>query len=358
MCPNHLEQRRVASASFGYCGLCLSEREELLDAVLSRHVQYRCEQGLVGRVADSGTTVCGECANHCRLSDGEQGFCGLRSAVGQRIVERYPGKAIVYSYFDPLPTNCTAGEVCAVSKRESTRQRPGGRNLAVFYGSCNSDCLYCQNESHFSMVRAGRPLVAPSELASAVGESTACVCFFGGDPSCNAQHSIETSMLVRERWNIPICYETNGRISSKYLDRISDIVIQSRGTLKIDLKAYSPRLYQALTGTSNQPVLRNFRYLASRGKYRDHEFLVASILLVPGYVGVIEVQRLCSFIANCDCTIPTVLLGFYPHRHMLDLPSTSRHHAYECKRVAEDAGLTNVRIGNLHLLSDDRYDIS
>jgi hypothetical protein len=37
---------------------------------------------------------------------------------------------------------------------------------------------------------------------------------------------------------------------------------------------------------------------------------------------------------------------------MYDLPRTSRRHAQQCLEAARDAGLTNVRVGNRHLLSD------
>jgi len=199
--------------------------------------------------------------------------------------------------------------------------------------------------------------MTPEELANVVDSRTACVCYFGGDPGCNAEHSISTSTYIHEKWKIPICYETNGNFSRKYLERIADVVLQSRGTLKFDLKAINSNLYLALTGVSNKTVLRNFRHLAKIGHTREHEFLVASILLVPGYVGISETERLCRFIAECDVTIPTVLLGFYPHNHMRDLPRTSRNHAYECRKAALATGLMNVRIGNVGLLSQEEYCI-
>jgi hypothetical protein len=37
---------------------------------------------------------------------------------------------------------------------------------------------------------------------------------------------------------------------------------------------------------------------------------------------------------------------------MGDLPTTSRRHASECWQAAKEAGLANVKTGNLHLLSD------
>ena len=128
-----------------------------------------------------------------------------------------------------------------------------------------------------------------------------------------------------------------------------------RTRLKFDLKAYTPELYTTLTGVSNEVVLKNFQILAQEGKTREGELLVASVLLVPGYTGIPEVKRLSEFIADCDPTVPTAFLGFHPHYAMSDLPRTSIQHAQAARQAAIDAGLTNVRIGNLGLLSNADY---
>jgi pyruvate formate lyase activating enzyme len=73
---------------------------------------------------------------------------------------------------------------------------------------------------------------------------------------------------------------------------------------------------------------------------------------VPGYVDAREVSQIARFIASLDPAIPYSLLAFYPHFFMGDLPTTSRRHANECLKAAKAAGLANVKIGNLHLLSD------
>ncbi len=48
--------------------------------------------------------------------------------------------------------------------------------------------------------------------------------------------------------------------------------------------------------------------------------------------------------------IPYVLLGFAPNFYMPDLPCTSVRQAEEAEDAARAAGLTQVRIGNRHLL--------
>ena len=79
--------------------------------------------------------------------------------------------------------------------------------------------------------------------------------------------------------------------------------------------------------------------------------MIASTLLVPGYVDAEEVGHLARFIAELDPEIPYALLGFHPHFFLPDLPRTSVRHAEAAEATAREAGLTRVRVGNRHLLS-------
>ncbi|MDF1538865.1 MAG: radical SAM protein [Candidatus Thorarchaeota archaeon] len=356
-CPNHPD--RQASRSLGYCGECAAYDYSLISNAIDVHSNSRESMGLVRHVPGEGPSVCLDCGNHCRLDTGDIGFCHTREGVKSGVARRFDNRAIVSSYFDPLPTNCVADWVCPITKsRELGHGRSRLKNLAVFYGSCNSDCLFCQNSNYQIMMKSEKPLMTPEELADVADANTACVCYFGGDPACNPIHSLETSELLFAKWQTRVCYETNGNLSGKWLERIAGSVRESGGTIKFDLKAISPNLYRTLTGIRNNVVLKNFRQLAGQGKGRDGEFLVASILLIPGYINLKEIELLCGFIAVCDPTIPTALLGFSPHHQMIDLPRTSRRHAADGFRIARECGLENVRIGNEGLLSstDYRYD--
>ena len=79
--------------------------------------------------------------------------------------------------------------------------------------------------------------------------------------------------------------------------------------------------------------------------------MVASTLLVPGYINAVEVAAIAGFIAGLNADIPYSLLAFSPQFLMRDLPLTSKELAHECLQAARDCGLNNVRLGNLHLLA-------
>jgi len=264
-----------------------------------------------------------------------------------------PKRGVLHWYRDPLPTNCVADWVCA------GHGRYGYHNLAVFYCSCTFDCLFCQNYHYREVDPAGYEGMSAEELADAANSRTFCVCYFGGDPASQMAHALASAHLLARR-GVSVCWETNGSAHPKLMDRAVELALESGGTVKFDLKALNPILHRALTGVDNQRTLENFSRAVSRVGGRGSTSaglvgapppLVASTLLVPGYVDGEEVGRIARFIVDLDPTIPYSLLAFGPHFLMPDLPRTSVRHAEEAEAAARGAGLVNVRVGNRHLLS-------
>jgi pyruvate formate lyase activating enzyme len=138
------------------------------------------------------------------------------------------------------------------------------------------------------------------------------------------------------------------------LDQALELSLTTGGCLKFDVKAFDDRLHRALTGVSNRQTLENLGRAAARFGERRADGappVIVSTLLVPGYVDPKEVGRIAGFIADIEPQTPYALLAFAPHFYMPDLPTTSANHANEALDAARGAGLQNVRLGNIHLLS-------
>ncbi len=333
------------------CVNCIRSRPaETRPLIMQAHARIRREFGLPPQAPETPQGIaCSLCINACRMGEGEIGLCGLRSGQGGRLrhLAGTPQRAMVSWYDDPLPTNCVADWVCA-----GHRQR-GKVNLAVFYEACTFNCFSCQNW-HFRLKRPETAVLhSAEELAAQAHRRTFCVCYFGGDPASQMPHALATSRLLAER-GVVICWETNGSLHPRFLDRAVELSLRSGGCLKFDIKALDDNLHLALTGASNRQTLENFQRAARHiSKRPEPPLLVASTLLVPGYVDAEEVGRIAEFIAAVDPTIPYALLGFYPQFFAPDLPRTSVRHAQEAVRAARAAGLKRVRIGNRHLLGRD-----
>jgi pyruvate formate lyase activating enzyme len=333
----------------GLCLACIRERPEEALAVAARsHARARRLFGLPQQPPRSQEGIqCGLCAQNCVIGEGQRGYCGLREAHEGRLrhLAGTPDRGLLHWYRDPLPTNCVADPFCGGHSQR------GRHNLAVFYASCTVDCLYCQNW-HF---READPRLSETtsaaELAAAANSDTHCVCFFGGDPASQMPHALAASRRLVER-GIAICWETNGTADRGLMDQALEISLSTGGCVKFDLKACDDNLHRVLTGASNRRTLGNLARAAARfGERPERPLVVASTLLVPGYVDVEEVSRIAAFIAGLDPLLPLVLLGFAPSFLMPDLPRTSLRHAEEAQAAALAAGLRDVRLGNRHLLS-------
>lgn len=348
------KRSRLISRELGVCLECIRSRmQETAPIIAEAHRRAREPFGLPGAPPrDQGGVRCGLCARDCVIPSGERGFCGLRCNDSGRLIHLAgtPSRGLLHWYRDPLPTNCVADWVCA------GHRQIGMHNLAVFYASCTLDCLFCQNW-HFRAVDASAErqdsieALSAQALANCATPKSYCVCFFGGDPASQMPHALAVGKKLAER-GVVVCWETAGTMHQRFLDKAMELALESGGCMKFDLKAYSQDLHRALTGASNERTLENFARAAARARQRaTPPALVASTLLVPGYVDPQEVGQIAAFIASLDADIPYALLAFHPHFRMDDLPRTSLAHAMEAEEAAREAGLRNVRLGNLHLLS-------
>jgi pyruvate formate lyase activating enzyme len=307
--------------------------------------------------------MCGQCGNECKIPLNARGYCGLKTNTDGKLVQLAgtSDSGLLDWYYDPLPTNCVGDWVCAggtgagYPKYSYSEDGPeyGYKNLAVFYKSCTFDCLFCQNWHYRVGPKELWPSVSAKELASKVDSHTSCICYFGGDPSSQIQHALSTSRLVLRAAKgriLRVCWETNGSTSRPLIKKMAKFSLESGGCIKFDLKAWNENLHFALTGTSNRLTLLNFEWLAGlSAKRRIPPFLIASTLIVPGYVEVEEVSDIARFISKLDSAIPYSLLAFSPEYIMDDMPLITRKQADKCLEAAKEY-LENVRVGNIHLL--------
>jgi pyruvate formate lyase activating enzyme len=356
---------KTVSKVIGFCADCIRGHfGEVWPKIKAVHDHSRRAYGLpVDPPRSPDGISCPLCVHRCRIPEGGTGFCGLRRVESGKLKGGRPHEGNLSYYYDPLPTNCVGDFVCAGGQgcgypRYAVSSGPeyGYKNLAVFYNSCSFNCLYCQNY-HFKEHTFSSRTVSAKELAKRADEKTTCICYFGGDPTPQILHALKASKIALRQASgrvLRICWETNGAMQYPFLSMMAELSMRSGGCIKFDLKAWDDGLHHALCGVTNQKTLENFKTLSTWIPKRPvPPFLIASTLLVPGYVDEQEVSDISGYIAGLNPEIPYSLLAFYPHFYLQDLPTTSRTHAMRCKEMAERAGLRRVHIGNVHLLGED-----
>lgn len=353
---------RFISKELGVCLKCIREKSnDALPLAMQAHYKGRLAFGLPEKPPkDVNGLPCNICVNECRISENNTGYCGLRKNKGGKLkgVSQEEGK--LSWYHDPLPTNCVADWVCPggigtgyPEYAYTSGPEKGYKNLAVFFHACSLNCLYCQNW-HFRGETLKPQTTTVDKLVADVDEKTSCICYFGGDPTPQLPFALKASRLALEKSKsriLRICWETNGTMNRGLLDDMIKLSLLSGGCMKFDLKAWDEDLHMALTGVSNQRTLENFSRTGDRVKDRPvPPLLIANTLIIPGYIDESEIKNIAKFIASINSDIPYSLLAFFPHFYMTDMPLTTKIFAKRCLKVAQEEGLKNVRIGNVHLL--------
>jgi pyruvate formate lyase activating enzyme len=339
--------KETASATLHVCVDCIrSGREDARDYAVAAHKQIRARYGLpVEPPKSDGGIPCNLCSNECLMAKGELSYCGLKENVNGQLKSLIPDDhALLYAYIDPLPTNCCAAWFCLGSSQY------GKVNIAVFFYSCNFDCIFCQNASHkdFGMIKP----VSVNEFVSRVKQrgNAYCVCYFGGSPEPQLPFALRASEAILADKNLRICWEWNGCGNRNMVRRAAELSFKSGGIVKFDLKAFDPNLSRALSGVPNERAYENFELIAAELFERSAPpVLTATTLLVPFYVDEKEVDHIASFIANINPDIPYSLLVFHPDFYMRDMPITPREQVHQCYEAAK-RHLKNVNIGNKQLL--------
>lgn len=357
----HLSDRTI-SRELGVCLRCIREDpDQALPLAGEAHRRSRREFGLPEKVPKHPDGLaCIVCVNECLIPEGERGYCGLRINEGAKLTGVSSDRGKLSWYSDPLPTNCVADWVCPAGTgcgypEYSLTSGPevGYSNLAVFFHACSLECLSCQNWQ-FRNATMEPEVKSPEDLAEAVDDRTACICYFGGDPAPQAPFAIQASqaaMKRRKKGILRICWETNGTAATHLMDDMLELSLTSGGCVKFDLKAHDEKLALALTGVTNRRTLENFQRTVEASRDRPiPPPVVASTLMVPGYIDESEIRSIARFIASADPGIPYSLLAFYPHFRMRDLPLMTRDEAEAMRDSALAEGLTRVKLGNEHLL--------
>ena len=270
--------------------------------------------------------------------------------IDKQVTEK--SKIPAMGFFDFHPCNCIGSWLCPGTTgsgyplyAHSPQGDAGFKNLAVFFGGCSFDCLFCQDWIHKIMLEQQKPLFLIEEIVNWVDEMTSCVCFCGGTPDLYLRESILLSKKLREKKKgiLRICAELNLTGKIEDLIEFSGLVIKSGGGLNIGLKAGNDAIHHAITDVSNKTVWENLRKLHQVfGRGETIPFLRPSLLIIPGYVGVREAKTVAERLADIDPDISLKLIGFLPRRYLRDLPPAADKDILMAAEAAREAGLKNV----------------
>lgn len=167
----------------------------------------------------------------------------------------------------------------AVNRHRLATDGEGVTTLVAFHG-CPLRCRYCLNPQCLQVNGVWRRLT-PGELYSEVEiddlyfiATSGGICFGGGEPLLYPDFIRTFSKLMNPEWKLTV--ETSLNVPPENIKTIAALVQM----WYIDIKDFSPTIYNAYTGKDNTQVIRNLVWLAANG-YTDK--VILRLPLIPDY---------------------------------------------------------------------------
>ena len=273
--------------------------------------------------------ICRLCPNECVLREGERGACRVRENRDGRLV------TLVYG------TPCSA-HVDPVEKKPLFHFHPGSTAFSIATAGCNMSCRFCQNweisqQGPEKVRSANLPPAAVVRLAGKRG--CASVAHTYSEPVVFYEYMLDCAREGR-RAGIPNVMISNGYINEEPMRELC----ASLGAVKIDLKAYTDGFYREICGAHLAPVLRTLEVVKDEGVW-----LEIVVLLIPGLNDSAgEIRAMTRWIAKTLGTgVPLHFSRFFPTYRLRNIPPTPPATLERARRIAGEAGLEYVYVGNL-----------
>ncbi len=280
---------------------------------------------------DSGQVECLICPRRCKMHEGQRGLCYVRGVQDGEVVLTTYGRSSGFC-IDPI------------EKKPLNHFLPGTPILSFGTAGCNLTCKFCQNWE-ISKARAWDRLnteASPERIAEAAARlGCRSVAFTYNDPIIFLEYAADTAMACHERGVKTVA------VTAGYMEPAArkDFFRHIDAT-NVDLKGFTEGFYTKLCTGGLRPVLDTLRYL----KHDTDVWLEITTLLIPTQNdGDDELKALTGWIAeNLGPDVPLHFSAFHPDHKMRDLPCTPAATLSRARRIAREAGLHHIYVGNVH----------
>ena len=286
---------------------------------------------------EDGSCTCGLCPRHCKIQQGQTGFCKVRKNIDGTLYALSYGKA----------THVTIEKI---ETEAVFHFRPGADILSLGNFGCNLDCRYCQNWK-YSQFRYTDPkeineYTSEQIIDMALQNNINILSWTYNDPAVWFEFVVDTARLAKKRGIISL-FKSAYYLSPEAVEVITEVC----DVFAVSIKAMDEDYYKEFTTGTLPPVLE-----AARMVYRSKKHLEISNLVVTGLTNnESSYQKMIDFIRNeLDVAVPLHFTRFHPDYKYMDAEKTPLADVKHAVEMAKSAGLKHVYTGNV--FADDSID--
>ncbi len=286
---------------------------------------------------DNKKVHCCLCPRHCKIGNGQRGFCFIRKNEG--------GTLYQMAYNQPYAIN-----IDPIEKKPLYHFHPGTAILSLGAAGCNIGCKFCQN---WDMSKARRDHSRTFDFtpakASEVARQNQCasLAYTYNEPTIWAEY-VEDLSAEAASHGLHNVMVTNGYITPEAIDG----VYRHIDAANIDLKSFSEEFYRKITLSHLKPVLEAIQLLHQKGIWIELTTLIVPTLNdTPD-----EIRTLCEWVMeHLGPDVPLHFSAFHPDYKLRDLPATPPGTLEKARNVATESGIRYVYVGNVRSDSANTY---
>jgi len=280
---------------------------------------------------------CYLCARHCKIPEGQIGFCGVRQVINGKLYALNYGRLVAMN-IDPI------------EKKPLNHFMPGTNVMSIATVGCNFACQYCLNWDISQRRNVREPYFPPEYVVSeTIRLGADGISYTYNEPTVFAEYAIDVMRLAHKH-GLFNTWVTNGYMT---IEALKDIA-RDLDAATVDFKGHgNPAFYKKYIWVKDPSPM----YDAILEMKRRNVFIEITDLVVPVDTGsdLNSLRKLVRWIINnLGDETPLHLLRFHPNYRMLDIPSTPITLLEKSVKVAKEEGLKHVYIGNVwgHQLED------
>jgi pyruvate formate lyase activating enzyme len=272
---------------------------------------------------------CGLCPWACVVDEGKRGKCEVRE--NQKGVYR----SLVYG-------QVAAQHVDPIEKKPFFHLLPGSAAFSIATVGCNFECKFCQNWdlSQRRPEEADSVRATAEEIADAAKRSDCRVIAYTYSEPVVFNEFVYDVASAGKRLGLRSAIVSNGFIQKKPLLDLASVI----DGYKVDLKAFDDAYYRKVCDGLLEPVLDTLVTLKGCNVWTEIVYLVVPTLNDDdrGF------QKLSQWILKeLGPDVPLHFSRFYPQYKLRNLPPTPTETLERAWKIARDAGLHFVYLGNI-----------
>jgi pyruvate formate lyase activating enzyme len=309
----------AACCGLGWAQIASAAKDDSRYSVPARHVD----------TLENRRVKCKLCPRECVVDDLEKGYCGVRDNKGGTYYSRVYGR-LCSRNIDPI------------EKKPLFHFLPGTTAYSIATVGCNVNCKFCQNWQ-ISQVGPGQVdevYMPPTDIVEdAIRWQAPTISYTYSEPVIFFEYMYDTAAEGRKK-GIRSVMVTNGYIQEQPMQELCQVL----DAVKVDLKAFTETFYQEQVSGELKPVLDTLVRLKGWGMWTEIVYLMIPTLNDQPK----DLEAMCHWImTELGPDVPLHFTRFHPEYLLMNLPVTPLSSLETGYKVAKDAGIHYVYLGNV-----------